>query len=156
MSTFTITEHTAYVMCNGVNHKHGAALTGLCECGALVIQTHTGKIVDRHHADNFMCFVQAHSCEDIIAVLAEAQEELLRQRDRTLANFAEMHAQLMDDETQGWMAIALVKDVERKYENACATVHEVYQMETNALITLAEDGMIDELKIARDELYLRK
>ena len=67
MNTITTTKHSVEVFCWGANHKHGPAVTGTCpRCNALVVKTHTGKIVDRSQRranGTIHCWADAHDCD---------------------------------------------------------------------------------------------
>lgn len=67
MSTINITKHSEEVFCWGTNHKHRPAVTGTCpRCNALVVKTHTGKIVDRSQRranGTIHCWADAHDCD---------------------------------------------------------------------------------------------
>ena len=62
-----ITKHSVEVFCWGAKHTHRPAVTGTCpRCNALVLKTHTGKIVDRSQRranGTIHCWADAHDCD---------------------------------------------------------------------------------------------
>jgi hypothetical protein len=126
MSKFTTTEHTVAVHCKANNHRHAFSQTGLCECGAPVIQTHTGKLIDRHRMDgngNVMCFVAAHVCqttESTQEAEIEVAHDLLQ---NALKVMSQTHIELMDA-CIGEFELSAKTEI--TYHRAVAKAHEAF------------------------------
>ena len=91
MHTIQITENSVEVFCWGANHKHSPAVTGTCpRCNALVLKTHTGKIVDRSQTranGTIHCWADAHDCN---RRFNEAVQQAYARYSRDLLNANQM------------------------------------------------------------------
>lgn len=112
MNTINTTKHSEEVFCWGTKHKHGPAVTGTCyRCNALVVKTHTGKIVDRSQMRSngtIHCWADRHDCD---RRFNEAVQQAYARYSRDLLNANQMLE-----------AVSEVPEAQAKHQEFCKAI----------------------------------